>query len=370
MSFTAALELAGCAVLVAGAGADALGPVRSLLDAGAYVRVVGHAPVDTIVDLAERGQIGLERRSPSPVDLGAAHLVVVADPALDDVVRRWCADAGVPVVGSRRPDQRRTGRAQGSVVLVGGGPGDPGLITVAGLEAVRGADVVVTDRLAPLAVLDAAPAHAEVIDVAKIPRGAFTPQERINALLVEHARAGRRVVRLKGGDPFVFGRGGEEWQACAEAGIPVEVVPGVSSALAGPSLAGVPLTHRTLTQGFTVVSGHLPPGDPGSTLDWGALARSGTTLVVLMGIATLPAITAELVAQGMPVGTPALTVTDVGLPGQRSVVGTVADIASVGAAAGVRAPAVTVIGQVAGLASQLPAPSGRPRGPGGPSEPG
>ncbi len=364
MSFAATLELAGCAVLVAGAGADALAPVRSLLDAGAVVRVVGHAPVDTVVDLAERGQLGLERRSPSPLDLDAVHLVVVTDPALDDVVRRWCADAGVPVVGSRRPDRAgstsaRTGSV-GSVVLVGGGPGDPGLITVAGLAAVRSADVVVTDRLAPLSVLDEAPAHAEVIDVAKIPRGPFTSQERINALLVEHARAGRRVVRLKGGDPFVFGRGGEEWQACAEAGIPVEVVPGVSSALAGPALAGVPLTHRTLTQGFTVVSGHLPPGDPGSTLDWGALARSGTTLVVLMGIATLPAITAELVAQGMAPTTPALSVTDAGLPGQRSVSGTVADIAALGEAAGVRAPAVTVIGAVADLARQLPPAVRRP----------
>ena len=360
MSFSATLELAGCPVLVAGAGADALAPVRSLLDAGAIVRVVGHAPVDTVVDLADRGQIGLERRSPSPVDLGSAHLVVVADPELDEVVRAWCADAGLPVVGSRRPPAPdRTGQ-RGSVVLVGGGLGDPGLITVAGLAAVRSADVVVTDRLAPLAVLDEAPAHAEVIDVAKIPRGSFTPQERINELLVEHARAGKRVVRLKGGDPFVFGRGGEEWQACAEAGIPVEVVPGVSSALAAPALAGVPLTHRTLTQGFTVVSGHLPPGDPGSTLDWGALARSGTTLVVLMGIATLPAVTAELVAQGLPADTPALTVTDAGLPGQRSVTGTVADIAARGEAAGVRAPAVTVIGAVAGLAQLLPAPAPRP----------
>lgn len=366
MSFTADLDLVGCAVLVAGAGADALAPVRSLLDAGALVRVVGHAPVDTVVDLAERGQIGLDRRSPSPVDLNAVRLVVVADPALDDVVRGWCADVNLPVVASRRPAAAPSATpGTGSVVLVGGGPGDPGLLTVAGLEAVRSADVVVTDRLAPLAVLDQAPAHAEVVDVAKIPRGSFTPQERINELLVEHARAGKRVVRLKGGDPFVFGRGGEEWQACAEAGIPVEVVPGVSSALAGPALAGVPLTHRTLTQGFTVVSGHLPPHAAGSTLDWGALARSGTTLVVLMGIATLPAITEELVAQGLPASTPALTVTDAGLPGQRSVSGTVVDIAAVGEAAGVHAPAVTVIGAVAALAQQLPAPAGRPRRPPG-----
>ncbi|WP_231930699.1 uroporphyrinogen-III C-methyltransferase [Friedmanniella luteola] len=241
------------------------------------------------------------------------------------------------------------GDGRGEVVLVGGGPGDPGLLTVAGLEAVRTADVLVVDRLAPLSVLQQVRPGAEVIDVAKIPRGTFTSQERINELLVEHGRAGRRVVRLKGGDNFVFGRGGEEWQACAAAGIPVRVVPGVSSAIAAPALAGIPLTHRQLTQGFTVVSGHLPPGDPGSTLDWAALARAGTTLVVLMGVATLPAITAELVAQGMAPGTPAATVADAGLPSQRDVRGRVDDIAALTLEAGIRPPAITVIGAVAGF---------------------
>lgn len=186
-----------------------------------------------------------------------------------------------------------------------------------------------------------------MIDVAKIPRGAFTSQERINELLVEHGRAGRRVVRLKGGDNFVFGRGGEEWQACAAAGVPVRVIPGVSSAIAAPALAGIPLTHRQLTQGFTVVSGHLPPGDPGSTLDWAALARSGTTLVILMGVATLAAITSELVASGLPPDTPAATVADAGLPSQRAVRGRLDDIAAQTAKAGVRPPAITVIGAVA-----------------------
>ena len=127
-----------------------------------------------------------------------------------------------------------------------------------------------------------------IIEVAKIPRGASTSQERINEILLEHASAGKTVVRLKGGDPFVFGRGGEEWQACASAGLPVTVIPGVSSAIAGPALAGVPLTHRELTQGFTVISGHAPPGDPASTLNWQALATANTTLVIMMGVATLP----------------------------------------------------------------------------------
>ncbi|MET1005913.1 MAG: uroporphyrinogen-III C-methyltransferase [Propionibacteriaceae bacterium] len=237
----------------------------------------------------------------------------------------------------------------GRVTLVGGGPGDPGLLTVAGLDAIRTADVIVCDRLAPLAALQHARPDAEIIDVGKIPRGEFTPQERINALLVEHAGRGRRVVRFKGGDNFVFGRGGEEWQACALAGIPVDVIPGVTSAVAAPALAGIPLTHRALTQGFTVVSGHLPPGDPGSTLDWGALARTNTTLVVMMGVATLAAIATELVRHGLPSDTPAATVADAGMPSMRTVRGTVATIAELTASQGIRPPAITVIGAVAGF---------------------
>lgn len=360
MSFRTELDLAGRRVLVCGAGPDAMGPVRSLLDAGAVVRVLGTEPADTILDLAQRRLLVLERRSPTPADVATARLVVVAEPALNHAVRGWCHDAGIPVTAGRpSPADGQDRQAEteasrvGSVALVGGGPGDPGLITVAGLDAIRTAEVVVTDRLAPLSVLDQAPPHALILDVAKIPRGAFTPQERINEVLIRHARAGRRVVRLKGGDSFVFGRGGEEWQACAAAGIAVRVIPGVSSALAAPALAGIPVTHRQLTQGFTVVSGHLPPGHVGSTLNWAALARAHTTLVILMGVATLPAITAELIAQGLPRETPAVSVADAGLPRQRSVRGTVADIAERAAAAEVVAPAVTVIGAVAGFSTTV-----------------
>lgn len=148
----------------------------------------------------------------------------------------------------------------GTVTLVGGGPGDPGLLTVAGFEAVRQADVILYDRLAPTAIMDENP-QAERIPVGKVPRGPYVPQERTNELLIEHAKAGRKVVRLKGGDSFVFGRGGEEWQACAAAGVPVRIIPGVTSCVAGPELMGVPLTHRHMVQGFTVVSGHVAPGD-------------------------------------------------------------------------------------------------------------
>ena len=242
----------------------------------------------------------------------------------------------------------------GTVVLVGGGPGDPDLITVAGLRAVRQADVVLYDRLAPLAVLDEMRPDAERIAVGKIPRGACTPQERINEILIERARAGRTVVRLKGGDNYVFGRGGEEAQACALAGVPVDVIPGVTSAVAVPALAGVPVTHRSLSQGFTVVSGHVPPGDPRSTVAWEALARSGMTLVVLMGVAHLGEICIALAEWGLDAATPAAVVADGCSPSMRVVRGTVADIATLASDADVHPPAITVIGAVAGLDLNAP----------------
>ncbi|MFC7625961.1 uroporphyrinogen-III C-methyltransferase [Microlunatus sp. GCM10028923] len=252
-------------------------------------------------------------------------------------------------MSSPEPAPTTTDGAGGEVILVGGGPGDPGLLTIAGLAAVRRADVIITDRLAPLASLAEARPGADVIDVGKVPGGRSTRQESINALLIEHARAGRVVVRFKGGDNFVFGRGGEEWEACSEAGIPVTIVPGVSSATAVPGLAGVPVTHRDLVQGFTVVTGHVPPDHPGSTLDWAGLARSGTTLVIMMGVATLPAITAELIKHGLPADLPAATIADGGLPSMKVVRGPLDRIAELTAEAGLRPPAITVVGAVAGL---------------------
>lgn len=237
----------------------------------------------------------------------------------------------------------------GTVTLVGGGPGDPDLITVGGLRAVQQADVLLVDHLAPQAVLAEARADAEVVNVGKWPGGPRTTQDEINALCIEHARAGRSVVRLKGGDPYVFGRGGEEFLACAEAGVPVRVIPGVTSAVSVPALAGVPVTHRTLSQGFTVVSGHVAPGDPRSSLDWPTLARTHTTLVILMGVKNLPSITAELVKGGMSPDAPAVIVEDGASERARVVRGTVATIAEDAEREGVRPPAITVIGDVAGL---------------------
>ena len=233
----------------------------------------------------------------------------------------------------------------GTVVLVGGGPGDEGLMTVAGRAAVEQADVLLVDHLAPVGALKWARGDAEVVDVSKLPRGAFTSQERINELLTLHARAGRRVVRLKGGDGFVFGRGMEEVLACTEAGVPVRVIPGVSASVAVPALAGIPVTHRGLVHGFSVISGHVPPGHPSSTLDYGALARSGTTLVVLMGVANLTEITNALLTHGMDPLTPAAVIARGGHLDEEVHSATLLDIAAV--ARDTLPPAITVIGEVA-----------------------
>lgn len=346
MTFSAALDLTGRHVVLCSGSAAVLGTITNLIKSGARVRVIAPEVATSVRDLAERDLITWCVGVATVDDLRGAALVVSTGEQPD--VESLTADAGAALVRIDTSPPSSAPRT-GKVILIGGGPGSSGLLTVAGLDAIRSADVIICDRLAPLGVLDQARPGAEVIDVGKIPRGEFTSQERINQLLVERASRGLVVARFKGGDNFVFGRGGEEWQACAAAGIPVEVIPGVSSAVAAPALAGIPLTHRQLTQGFTVVSAHLPPGDPGSTLDWDALARANTTLVILMGVATLPAVTATLIDAGMAPDTPAATIADAGLPSQRTVRGTVAGIAIRVQEAGIKAPAVSVIGAVAGF---------------------
>ncbi len=241
------------------------------------------------------------------------------------------------------------GESMGAVTLVGGGPGDPGLVTVAGREAIAAADVILTDRLVPRAALEWARPDAEIIDVSKSPGGRSTDQDEINRLLIEQAKEGRDVVRFKGGDSFVFGRGGEELLACADAGIDASVIPGVSSAIAVPAIAGIPVTHRGLSQAVTIVSGHVAPGHPDSTVDWAALARAGSTIVVLMGVRTLEAIADALLAGGLDPRTPAAVVADGTLPSQLAVRADLAGIAQAASSADVSPPAVTVIGDVTGL---------------------
>jgi uroporphyrinogen III methyltransferase/synthase len=231
-----------------------------------------------------------------------------------------------------------------TVHLVGAGPGDPGLLTVRGAELLRRADVVVHDRLAESSLLDLAPAGAERISVGKTPRGPSTPQEEINALLVAKGRAGLEVVRLKGGDPFVFGRGGEEAAALAAAGVPFEVVPGITSAVAVPAYAGVPVTHRGRSTSFTVVTGHEAPWASSET-DWEAVARVGGTIVVLMGVASRAQIAERLQAGGLPPDTPVAATRWGTRPEQRTVRTTLAGLG----AAEIQSPAVLVIGAVADL---------------------
>jgi uroporphyrin-III C-methyltransferase / precorrin-2 dehydrogenase / sirohydrochlorin ferrochelatase len=399
------LRLRGRRVVVVGGGPVALRRVGALMTARAAVTLVSPTAVAALEDLADRGQIEWHRRPYQPGDLQDAWLAMActADPEVNaevlaaaDAGRIFClraddasgASAWMPATGrsgratvsvhaDRDPQtaaalrdaavaaveislrEDAVGRAQeraqdadsGRVILVGGGPGDPELLTLKGFQALADADVVVVDRLAPLAALDGLREGVEIIDVSKIPRGRSTAQEEINSILVSRAREGRVVIRLKGGDPFVFGRGQEEVIACQDSGVPVEVIPGVSSAIAAPELAGIPLTHRGVSQGFTVVSGHAAPDDPRSTLDWAALARGGTTLVILMGVETLSSIVGALVDAGLDPGTPVACVMDAGLPSQRVVQSTLAMIVSSGPPPELRSPAVTVIGAVAAFAS-------------------
>jgi uroporphyrin-III C-methyltransferase len=237
----------------------------------------------------------------------------------------------------------------GIVYLVGAGPGDPELMTVRGLRCLRAADAVLYDRLVSREILAEIPPTAERIDVGKETGHSQWGQEDINGLLVSLAREGRTVVRLKGGDPFVFGRGGEEALACRAAGIPCEVVPGVSSAVSVPALAGIPVTHRGVAGSFAVVTGHCMGGD---RVDWQALARLDT-LVVLMGLARLPELAALLQSHGRAADTPAAVISRGTLPDERVVAGTLADIAERAAEAGLAAPATLVVGEVVRLREQL-----------------
>jgi uroporphyrinogen III methyltransferase/synthase len=235
-----------------------------------------------------------------------------------------------------------------TVYLVGAGPGDPGLLTVRARELIETADVILYDRLIPPGVLDGV--SAELVYVGKQGGGPQMPQEEIDRLLVEHGAGGRTVVRLKGGDPFVFGRGGEEALVLREAGIPFEVVPGVTAGIAAPAYAGVPVTHRELASGVAFVTGHENPDKPETALDWPALAAFPGTLVFYMGVKALPRIASQLIAGGRPASEPVAVVERGTLAGQRTTLSTLGEIGSV---EGIRAPAITLVGPVAALREQI-----------------
>jgi uroporphyrin-III C-methyltransferase / precorrin-2 dehydrogenase / sirohydrochlorin ferrochelatase len=239
------------------------------------------------------------------------------------------------------------GVVHGGVALVGGGPGDPELITVRGRRLLAHADVVVADRLAPQELLAELPPQVEVIDAAKIPYGRAMAQDAINDVLIDRAKAGKFVVRLKGGDPFVFARGYEEVLACADAGIPVTVVPGVTSAIAVPALAGVPVTHRAVTHEFVVVSGHVAPGHPESLVNWNALAAMSGTIVLLMAVERIELFTKALLDGGRPADTPVLVVQHGTTTAERTLRATLDDAPERIREEGIRPPAIIVIGSVA-----------------------
>jgi len=399
-----ALLLRGRRVLVVGGGAVATRRVPALLDAGARVEVVSPHLTPALRSLVDAGRMAWSERRFQASDVDGAWLVQVAvdDPAAAAAVSaaalerrvfcvraddRHAATAWTPATTRHGPvtvavtaggdppravvirDAIREGLLDGTlpgcaapatlsdaparevigggrVVLVGAGPGDPELITVKGRRLLAEADVVVADRLVPGLLLDELRPEVELVDASKIPYGPAKAQEEINRILVERAAAGLTVVRLKGGDPYVFGRGGEEAIACAEAGVPVTVVPGVTSSVAAAAVAGIPVTHRGVAHEFTVVSGHVAPEDPSSLVDWPALARMRGTLVVLMGLKNLPKITATLLANGRAPRTPAAVVQEGTTGAQRVLRSVLADIAAETAEAGFRPPAIVVVGEV------------------------
>jgi uroporphyrinogen III methyltransferase / synthase len=258
--------------------------------------------------------------------------------------------AGEAVDPSRGP---ASGESAGRVDLVGAGPGDPGLLTARALELIAQADVILYDRLIPEEALDGARPEAELLFVGKEGGGTSVPQEQTEALMIERAQAGHHVVRLKGGDPFVFGRGGEEALALRAAGIPYQVVPGVTSGVAAAAYAGIPVTHRGRSIAVALITAHEDPDKTESAMDWPALAAFPGTLVFYMGVRQLPNIVGSLIAAGRSPTEPVAVIERGTLPDQRTVTGTLADIAERASAAQVRPPSITLVGSVAGLAEQI-----------------
>jgi uroporphyrin-III C-methyltransferase / precorrin-2 dehydrogenase / sirohydrochlorin ferrochelatase len=396
-AYLVGLRLAGRKVVVVGGGSVAQRRLPLLIANGARVHVVTPAATPAVEVMAQQDPgITLEMRPYRDGDLEGAWYAIAAtdDPDVNAAVvaeaesrHTFCVRADVARDGTavtpasfeyeglsvgvlaggehRRSAAIRTAiqeamqqgvitagedALQSGVALVGGGPGDPELITVRGRRLLSQADVVVADRLAPQDLLAELPPHVEVIDAAKIPYGRAMAQDAINAVLIERASAGKFVVRLKGGDPFVFARGYEEVLACAEAGIPVTVVPGVTSAIAVPALAGVPVTHRHVTHEFVVVSGHVAPGHPESLVNWDALAALSGTIVLLMAVERIEQFAKVLLDGGRPAETPVLVVQHGTTSAQRTLRATLADAPERIRSEGIRPPAIIVIGAVAAFA--------------------
>ncbi|MEZ5211303.1 uroporphyrinogen-III C-methyltransferase [Gordonia sp. PP30] len=392
--YLAGLDLTGRKVVVVGGGSVAQRRLPQLIAAGADVHVIAIDPRPTV---EAEPAVHVQRRAYAAGDLDGAWYVLACtdDPAVNAAVvaeatahRIFCvrADDGregtavTPASGRHDGlqfgvlaggDHRRSAAvraaisaalADGSgltldaaaphapgVALVGGGPGDPELITVRGRRLLARADVVVADRLAPGGLLDELGPQVEVIDAAKVPYGRAMRQEKINEILVDRARAGKFVVRLKGGDPYVYGRGFEELQACVDAGVPVTVVPGITSPISAPALAGIPVTHRGVTHEIVIVSGHVAPGHPDSLTDWAALARLRGTLVLMMAVQRLDAFAAALLDGGKPADTPVALIENASRADQRLIRTDLAHAAQTAHEQKLTPPAIVVIGPVAGF---------------------
>ncbi|MEU2560619.1 uroporphyrinogen-III C-methyltransferase [Streptomyces longispororuber] len=396
-AYPVGLRLTGRRVVVLGGGQVAQRRLPALIAAGADVQLVSPSATPSVEAMATAGEITWHRRRYEDGDLTGAWYALIATSdaeantrasAEGERERVWCvraddadeATAWTPATGrsagftvavlttdAEDRDPRRTAAVRDAIVeglhdgtlvaphhraratgvaLVGGGPGDPDLITVRGRRLLAEADVVIADRLGPRDLLAELPPHVEVIDAAKIPYGRFMAQEAINNALIEHAKQGKAVVRLKGGDPYVYGRGMEEVQALAAAGIPCTVVPGISSSISVPSAAGIPVTHRGVAHEFTVVSGHIAPDDERSLVDWPALAALRGTLVILMGVDKIGRIAETLTAHGKAPDTPVAVVQEGTTAAQRRVDATLATVAEAVRAHEVKPPAVIVIGEV------------------------
>ncbi|MYS93267.1 MULTISPECIES: uroporphyrinogen-III C-methyltransferase [Streptomyces] len=406
-AYPVGLRLTGRRVVVLGGGQVAQRRLPALIAAGADVLLVSPEVTPSVEAMADAGEITWHKRPYEEGDLADAWYALIATGdteantrASAEAERRrvWCvrsddadeATAWTPATGhsegvtvavlttdARGRDPRHTAAIRDAVVeglrdgtlvaphhrtrtpgvaLVGGGPGDPDLITVRGRRLLAEADVVITDHLGPRDLLAELPPNVEVIDAAKLPYGRFMAQEAINNALIEYAKQGKSVVRLKGGDPYVYGRGMEEFQALAEAGVPCTVVPGISSSISVPGAAGIPVTHRGVAHEFTVVSGHIAPDDERSLVDWPSLAKLTGTLVILMGVATIGKVAETLIAHGKAPDTPVALVQEGTTAGQRRVDATLATVGETVKTEDVKPPAVIVIGEVVKVGPTVTAP--------------
>ncbi|MEV0246063.1 uroporphyrinogen-III C-methyltransferase [Nocardia sp. NPDC050712] len=397
-NYLVGLDLNGRRVVVVGGGSVAQRRLGLLIAAGADVHVISRSVTPAVEGMATSGQITADLRAYEDGDLDGAWYVIACtdEPETNAAIvaeatrrRVFCVRADTARLGTavtpatarydglslgvlaggehRRSAAVRNGLLEAlqsgvvtddsapivpGVALVGGGPGDPDLITVRGRRLLARANLVVADRLAPPELLAELGPDVEVIDAAKIPYGRAMAQEAINLALVEGAKAGKFVVRLKGGDPYVFGRGFEEVEACLEAGIPVTVVPGITSPISVPAAAGIPVTHRGVTHEFVVVSGHVAPDHPDSLVDWPALGRLRGTLVLMMAVERIEQFAQALLDGGRPADTPATVIQEGTLRTQRVLRADLATVAARVRDEGIRPPAIVVIGPTAGFSAE------------------